>query len=107
MTKPEQQIAIAEWVSGRTDNYAGYRSLEELEHEHNYPNDLNVMHEAFNRLSPSQKISCVNNLRLIVGRRLPKNKVGVAIVSDIDLLGAECVECSEALCQTLWPERFE
>lgn len=43
------------------------------------------------------RIDWVNHLRTIVGRRMPKNKIGNPITSDIDLLLATIPERIEAL----------
>lgn len=43
------------------------------------------------------RVKYVNALRLVVSRRMPKNKCGVAIVSDVDLLLAEEWEVEEAI----------
>lgn len=49
----------------------------------------------------SLRIKWVNNLRSVVSRRMPKNKVGSPIISDVDLLLADSSEREEALEMTL------
>jgi hypothetical protein len=48
---------------------------------------------------PAGRVRYLNTLRAIVGRRCEVNKVGVALVSDYDLLDAEPAEIVEALDQ--------
>jgi len=43
------------------------------------------------------KVIYLNTLRKLVGERLPKNKAGVAIVTDYDLINADPHEHFEAL----------
>lgn len=52
------------------------------------------------------RIKWVGNLRKIIGRRMPKNKVGAPIFSDIDLLMMPVEERAEALLLTFnkWEE---
>lgn len=52
------------------------------------------------------RIDWVNALREIVGRRMPTNKLGKPVTSDIDLLMAETSERIEALlvAKKLWPK---
>jgi hypothetical protein len=45
----------------------------------------------------AKRVKWVNKLRTIVGRRMPKNVMGVPLVSDIDLLFACVAERVEAL----------
>jgi hypothetical protein len=52
-------------------------------------------------IGPDLRVKFINTLRSIVGRRMPKNKVGSAIVSDVDLIVAECWEFCEAFGLTL------
>jgi len=47
------------------------------------------------------RIKWINALRAIVGRRVPKNKSGVPLVTDVDLLLAEPHERMEALTTAL------
>ena len=44
-----------------------------------------------------QRVSYLNNLRTIVSEKCPKNKVGVPLVSDYDLLDATEEEIIDAL----------
>ena len=44
-----------------------------------------------------KRVKWVNRLRTVVGRRMPKNVMGVPLVSDVDLLFAHLSERIEAL----------
>ena len=70
--------------------------------------DMYAMHAARKQLINTQelRVRYVNFLRDIVARRMPKNKVGVAMVSDVDLLLAESNEHCEAILRALekWEE---
>ena len=57
-----------------------------------------------NRDNSALRIKWVANLRKVVSRRCPTNKVGAPIATDIDLLGATAEERREALRLTLSPE---
>jgi hypothetical protein len=46
------------------------------------------------------RVKWINNLRDIVSRRMPKNKMGWPMVSDIDLLMAENDELIESILKT-------
>lgn len=50
-----------------------------------------------------KRVKWVNRLRTVVGRRMPKNVMGVPLVSDIDLLFAHVSERVEAL-ESIDPE---
>lgn len=45
----------------------------------------------------TKRVKWVNKLRTVVGRRMPKNAMGVPLVSDIDLLFACVADRIEAL----------
>lgn len=47
------------------------------------------------------RVKFVNHLRSVVGRRMPKNKMGAALVTDFDLVLAGPDEQCEALCKAL------
>ena len=47
------------------------------------------------------RVKWINNLRSVVGRGMPKNKGGVALVSDVDLLLASTSQRAEALIRTI------
>jgi hypothetical protein len=47
------------------------------------------------------RVKYINTLREIVGRRMPKNKSGSPLTSDVDLLMAENEEIAEALLKIL------
>lgn len=45
---------------------------------------------------PRKRVAYLNSLRSVVSRKCPKNKGGVPLVSDFDLLAAEPQEKEEA-----------
>ena len=47
-----------------------------------------------------KRVRYINLLRTIVGRRMPKNKMGSPLTTDVDLLLAEPWEHSEAILKT-------
>lgn len=47
------------------------------------------------------RVKWANNLRAIVSRRMPRNKMGTPMVSDVDLLFATEAERAEALRITI------
>ena len=59
-----------------------------------------------NRDNHALRIKWVNALRAIVSRRMPKNKMGATIISDVDLLTASPAERLEALLKAVgkWKE---
>lgn len=67
--------------------------------------NLNAMHLAREHCidveDHKSRARYMNALREIVGRRLEKNKAGVPMVSDYDLVNAESSEHLEALLRTL------
>jgi hypothetical protein len=72
-----------------------------------YPNDLNAMREARKTITgPVLRAKYMNTLREIVGRRMPKNKVGSPLVSDYDCMDATANEHCEAFLRTfgLWKD---
>lgn len=56
--------------------------------------------------SLKKRIRWTNTLRKIVGRRMPKNKVGSPLISDVDMLLAKKEERIEAILRTydMWEE---
>lgn len=52
------------------------------------------------------RVKWINALRMVVSRRVPKNKVGAALVSDVDLMAAEPMEVAEAILRACgeWKE---
>jgi hypothetical protein len=129
MTKEQQRIAIAEWMGTLGGWYCPKcrQSVSENELQSrgeimfhlycdipihrdspNYPEDLNAMHEAEMHLfrlhegkigqynSELSKLSAFRPLSLTV--KEPR--------FIFDLLSAASTLRSEALCRTLWPERF-
>lgn len=68
-----------------------------------YPADLNAINQARQQLITSVplRVKYLNALRSIIGKRMPKNKAGAAIISDYDLLDASAKEFSEALLKAL------
>lgn len=107
MTPTEINIAIAERRTGRYDNYAGYRSIEDLEQNgHDYYHDLNAIHEA--------ELECIFSkmLGMEYGRILHKvcDKEGGYDYKDVLILrwqfSATAAQRCEALLRTIgkWKE---
>lgn len=117
MNKQEQRIAIAEWMgikdNGKRDGY--YRYSDGKGHNYNdpsdfpnYSDDLNAIHEAEEKLKPG--IICNDNFASKGEDWLwPKY---VEVLAGLTVKGGSNIHTSasqrsEALCRTLWPERFE
>lgn len=72
-----------------------------------YLYDLNAIRDAeieagiHDRDNLALRVKWINALRTIVSRRVPKNKTGSPLVSDIDLLTASSEERLEALVKAL------
>lgn len=107
MNAEQQRIAIAEWMGWMFDGtssdlaYPGWYHATCKKALPNYPNDLNAMHEAEKKLSiklpgvphsQSERSRYVDLLFEMYGSK------GGALAS--------AAQRSEALCRTLWPERF-
>jgi hypothetical protein len=78
--------------------------------------DLNAIFAAYRHVGLTDpknldlRVKWVANLRLVVGRRCPKNKVGAPLISDIDLLTSDDpIEHCEALLRTVkkWNTKWE
>jgi hypothetical protein len=78
-----------------------------IAHLPDYINSLDAMKHAelelglHKRENEKIRVKWVGNLRLVVGRRCPKNRVGAALCSDIDLLQADAHERLEAFVRTI------
>lgn len=72
-----------------------------------YLNDRNALFDALRHhgiANPENleiRVKYINHLRDIVGRRMPKNKSGSPLTSDVDLLMAENSEIAEALLRAI------
>lgn len=72
-----------------------------------YLNDRNALFDALSHhgiANPQNleiRVKYINHLRDIVGRRMPKNKSGSPLTSDVDLLMAENSEIAEALLRAI------
>lgn len=70
------------------------------------PDSLSFLHdlakqlELHDRDNLEKRVKWINNLRKVVGRRIPKNKSGTALTSDIDLMCATGEEMCEAILRT-------
>lgn len=117
MNEQQQRIAIAEWMgivecdeNAWTPLIAGASMIKSAHCSHtkcvpvgcfpNYPNNLNAMHEAEKRLSDEQFSEYV---RVLMFSSLHNN----AGKHNRSFLSSTSQKRSEALCRTLWPERFE
>jgi hypothetical protein len=73
----------------------------------NYPSDRNAIHAALlhhgiqSHDNPALRVKFVGHLREIASRRLPRNKSGASLMSDVDLVTCEASELCEALLKTL------
>jgi len=62
---------------------------------------LDLIIPIIRKLDQSQKVKYLNALRDIVAEKCPKNKVGVSLVSDFDLITAEADEHVRALVKAI------
>lgn len=114
MTEEEQRIALAE-LYGYTNiikkNKCEFGGLVgEFEGDitivHSFVRELRYLHELCSKLGLMERsnqilrVKWVNNLRTIVSRRMPKNKSGTALTTDVDLLLAEPEEIAESILKT-------
>lgn len=133
MTTIEQRIAIAEWMGwkfvkmphgehgyyyfkpnaeriemAKIGNCPGATPLYEIPE---FCEDLNAMHEAENKLTTSQCRDYFRALKsIIVGdKNVEPNKSYLESMLTSSELSIICPsqQRSEALCRTLWPERFQ
>ncbi len=107
MTPEQQRIAIAEWMGLILPNTGSSKQWEyDINAFPDYPNDLNAMHEAEKKLPPHKR--GFYNAEL---SKLASNRNLSSAVKEPEfifmLLNATSQQRSEALCRTLWPERFE
>lgn len=123
MTQDEQRIAIAEWM-GEFEPNKCKPSIEQLEAIltnrddkvvvtieptgevrscRNYPNDLNAMHEAEKKLLASEHTDTLGHNYLQVLWQVCED----IYFKQITVCVATSQRRSEALCRTLWPERFQ
>lgn len=96
MTQEQQRVAIAKWRGCQ------YKQVYNMP---NYPLDLNAMHEAENNLNDSLRRRFILDLVSII---CPTAKEWVWSAKEMfQFTNATASQRSEALCRTLWPERFE
>lgn len=109
MTTEEQRIAIAEWMEEHTvvELQGKYYYEETAELIPNYPLDLNAMHEAEKKLDKSLAAKYQENLVKICVTLDKLFVIGQKYGLDGYVTHATSQQRSEALCRTLWPERFE
>jgi hypothetical protein len=77
-----------------------------------YEESLDLLHALARHLGlhdrsrPALRVKWINALRMVVSRRMPKNHVGAALVSDVDLMTAEPLEVAEAILRACgeWKE---
>lgn len=121
MTKEEMRIAIAEkcgWrdafpINGEphSETRRGgimlpYHWVNEITHERrfdlpDYPADLNAMHDAEESLTDTQAYVYIQYLLDLV-----KAQNADVSLTAFRLKRATAAQSAEALCRTLWPERF-
>jgi hypothetical protein len=122
MTQEQQRIAIAEWMgwiyhgeSSRkkeADTFYWKHNEKEVMYQKlpNYPEDLNAMHEAEEKLDRSQFMRYYSKLLgVIIGvdKSSPEESyLNSPLTSSQMAVIAPPAQRSEAICRTLWPERW-
>ena len=121
MTTTEQNIAAAElhgWTHIQNGNtmiiygvWVGYPESGALignkERIPNYSQELDPLRSLeikvglHDTTNTAIRVRWINTLRQIVSKRTPKNKMGAAIISDVDLLTASATERLEALLKAI------
>lgn len=110
MTLDEQRIAIAEWMGWKkADNcwFGSSPNEKAIKHLPNYPLDLNAMHEAEQKLRENQFHYVDYPIMLFYlesGLKWDGKNMGYFM---FNFIHASSQQRSEALCRTLWPERWE
>lgn len=122
MTQPEQRIALAEWMgwehqdatseTGDVDFWYNDELKVQDYLSPNYPNDLNACHEVEKKLKEQSLCEKYGGtLGLLVEREEAKHECWEAHATTALMLYCFCIATSqqrtEALCRTLFPERFE
>lgn len=117
MTTEQQRIAIAEWAGWKvldtTTDINGKKVLwwsktpsmgdAEANGIPDYCNDLNAIHEAEKLLTIPESVDYEEQLDCVVNREFTEGKSVIIF----PIWHATASQRSEALCRTLWPERFE
>lgn len=118
MTEKEQRIAISEWMgwtnivtipSGRILGFkpGAMKNIERDMTSHydlpNYPHDLNALHEAEKKLTTPQSVAYERELDEVANADFVKGES----VFVFPTWHATAAQRCEALCRTLWSERFE
>jgi hypothetical protein len=118
MTEQEQRIAIAARhlglrpIKGEKVSDLGHFTMFTADGNHlafcpDYLNDRNAIHAALlhhgiqSHDNPAIRVRFIVFLREIASRRLPRNKSGASLMSDVDLVTCEAWELCEALLKTL------
>lgn len=114
MSPEAQRISIAEscgwrnlWETEVRDWRGDAPSGDGDQYIPNYLSDRNALFSALRHHGihdPANldiRVRYINTLREIVGRRMPKNKSGSPLTSDVDLFMAENEEIAEALLRTI------
>lgn len=106
MTKEQQRIALAEWMGWElTDDKSTFKFRKNgrggYDSPPNYPEDLNAIHGAEMKLSASERYVYSVNLHALI---YPKDETDAGFFL---VLCATASQRSEALCRTLFPERWE
>jgi hypothetical protein len=109
MTKEEQRIAILEHL-GWTDLVRGQYCLRGTSPDGtknrippNHPNNREALYDLQEKIGLMNKddnklrVKWINTLRGIVSRRMPKNKMGWPITSDVDVILATNEELTESI----------
>ena len=109
MTKKEQRIAILEYL-GWTEFQQGQNCLRGTAPDGtkgcippNHPNNREALYDLqeqiglMNKDDNKLRVKWINTLRGIVSRRMPKNKMGWPICSDVDVILATNEELAESI----------
>jgi len=98
MTTEEQIIAVAEWRGLKWEHHNNFPELLPA-----YDKDLNAIHEVEDALGADNQILYAIRLKEVLGLNQARHWKHV----EFDLLHASAPQRLEALCRTLWPERWK
>ena len=108
MTPEQQRVAIAEWCGWKfvpshdvggvaiPEYWENDQRIHEIDELPDYLSDLNAIHEAEERCNSSQCIEYIKRLQDVVG----------GVPGCFAHHCADAAQRAEALCRTLWPERW-
>jgi len=109
----ERQIDIWKQRADGTEKIIAsepWKKAQGVDYVPNYPEDLNAMHEAEKQLTPAQLIQYTEvlcgEINLVDWGYYP-GEAGIDWDEVSKLTIATAAQRSEALCRTLWPEKFQ